>query len=224
MSIILIRSFILYISLMLLMRFLGKRQLGELELSEFVVAAVIADVSANPLQDIGMPLLNAIVPMVTLFCCEIIVSGLALKSVRLRELMFGRPSLLIEDGRIIQSELKKNRFTVDELMQELRSQGVSDIGTVEYAFLETDGSLSILQYAGERAVTANQLGIACTDGGYPKIVISDGRVISENLKKAGYSEAWLQRQLDTRRLEKEQVFLLTVDKSGKVYCVRRDGE
>ena len=120
MAIVLVRTLVIYFALLITMRLLGKRQLGEMELSEFVLAALIADLAAHPLQDIGIPLINGLVPILTLFCCEVLISGATLKSVRLRSLFFGRPSVLILRGKVIQRELNKNRFSLDELMQELR--------------------------------------------------------------------------------------------------------
>ena len=138
MVIIFVRTLIVYLALLVCLRLLGKRQLGEMELSEFIVASLIADLASNPLQDIGMPLLNGLIPVVTLFCCELAISTLTMHSVRLRAFLFGKPSLLIEHGRILQKEMGRNRFTLDELMQELRAIGVRDIATIEYAFLETN--------------------------------------------------------------------------------------
>ena len=152
MAIIFIRTLIIYFALVLIMRLLGKRQLGEMELSEFVVAALIADLASHPLQDIGIPMINGLVPIVTLFCCEVLISGLAMKNIRLRALLFGKPSMLVEKGKIRQKEMKKNRFTTDELMEELRNQGYLDIGSVEYAVLETDGRLSVIPYPAEAPV------------------------------------------------------------------------
>lgn len=131
------------------MRLLGKRQLGEMELSEFVLAALIADLAAHPLQDIGIPLINGLVPILTLFCCEVLIAGATLKSVHLRSLFFGKPSVLILRGKVIQRELNKNRFSLDELMQELRNQGALDISKIEYGILETDGRLNVILYASE---------------------------------------------------------------------------
>ena len=139
MAIVLVRTLVIYFALLITMRLLGKRQLGEMELSEFVLAALIADLAAHPLQDIGIPLINGLVPILTLFCCEVLISGATLKSVHLRSLFFGRPSVLILRGKVIQRELRKNRFSLDELMQELRNQGVLDISKIEYGILETDG-------------------------------------------------------------------------------------
>ena len=128
-----------------MMRLLGKRQLGEMELSEFVVAALVADLASHPLQDLGIPMINGIVPVLTLFCCEVFISWAAMKSIRLRALLFGKPGVLIKDGQIMQQEMEKNRFTADELMQELRNQGCMDISKIKYAILETTGKISVIK-------------------------------------------------------------------------------
>lgn len=222
MAVILIRTLILYAVLLLTLRFLGKRQMGEMELSEFVVAALIADLAANPLQDIGVPLLNALVPMMALFCCEVLISGLAMKSIRLRALLFGRPSLLIREGKIDQKELRKNRLTVDELLQELRCQSVTDVSTVESAYLETNGRLSILLYPACEPPTAGMLGLETEKADCPLILVSDGHILTENLRRCGRGERWLRAEAKKRGLKTEDIFLLTLDGQGKIYCVGRD--
>lgn len=216
------RTLILYFILLLFLRMLGKRQLGEMELSEFLVASLIADLAANPLQDIGMPLLNGLIPILTLFCCELLISALAMRHIRLRSLLFGEPSLLISHGVIDQREMSRNRYTLDELLQELRGLGVRDIATIEYAYLETNGKLSVLQYASELPPSAADLQIGVTDGGFPRILISDGRLISENLKKSGHDQRWLESQLQSFGAGVRDVFLLTVDDDSRVYCLRKE--
>ena len=222
MLIVFVRTLIIYLTLLILLRLLGKRQLGEMELSEFLVASLIADLAANPLQDIGMPLLNGLLPVLTLFCCELAISTLTMRSVRLRAFLFGKPSLLIEHGRILQEEMSRNRFTLDELLQELRSLGVRDIATVEYAFLETNGKLSVLQYASETPPSANDLKVAVENCGFPRILISDGRLIRENLQKSGHGETWLMKQIRPYGGRIAEIFLLTVDDASRVYCVRKE--
>ena len=156
MAIIIIRTIIVYFSLLLTMRLLGKRQLGEMELSEFVLAALIADLAALPLQDLGIPMINGLVPILTLFCCELLIAGVCMKNIRLRTAFYGKPSLLIIRGRISQKEMHRNRFTPDELMQELRNQGFLDISTVQYAILETDGKLNVIPFPNQCPVTPEQ--------------------------------------------------------------------
>lgn len=121
MAIILIRTLILFLSLILAMRLMGKRQLGELELSELVVAVLVADIASIPLQNPSLPLSYGLIPLLVLFCCELIISGLTYRSVSLRKLLYGRPNLIIEHGHIAQQAMHRNRFTLDELTQELQS-------------------------------------------------------------------------------------------------------
>ncbi len=222
MAIIFVRTLILYFTLLVFLRLLGKRQLGEMELSEFLVASLIADVAANPLQDIGLPLLNGLVPVVTLFCCELLISSATMRSIKLRSLLFGEPSLLIYHGAIDQKEMSRNRFTLDELMAELRAIGVRDIATIEYAFLETNGKLSVLQYESELPPSASELSVEVSCCGVPRILISDGRLISENLKKSGHDRRWLDKQIAPYGGEISGIFLLTVDDASQVYCVQKE--
>ncbi|MBQ6273762.1 MAG: DUF421 domain-containing protein [Oscillospiraceae bacterium] len=223
MAIVLIRTLIIYFSLLLILRLLGKRQLGEMELSEFVVAALIADLAAHPLQDMGIPLLNGLIPILVLFCCEVLIAGCSMKSIRLRGLIFGKPSLLIVRGRILQQEMRKNRFTPDELMQELRAQSVTDPSQIEYAVLETNGKLNVILFPAERPATAAQLGADAGEGGYPIIVISDGRVLEANLRHLGYDRRWLDRQLRSRgAASPKQVFLMTATAAGRVFFAPKE--
>lgn len=225
MAIVFIRTLIIYFALVLIMRLLGKRQLGEMELSEFVVAALIADLASHPLQDIGIPMINGLVPIVTLFCCEVLISGIAMKNIRLRTLLFGKPSMLVEKGKIKQREMKKNRFTTDELMEELRNQGYLDISAVEYAVLETDGRLSVIPYPSESPVTPSQLKIEAEDKGYPVVVISDGHVIESNLRLVGRDMNWLKKRLAALGVKNtETVFLMTVNSAGQVYFAPKEPE
>ena len=223
MAIVLVRTLVIYFALLITMRLLGKRQLGEMELSEFVLAALIADLAAHPLQDIGIPLINGLVPILTLFCCEVLIAGATLKSVRLRSLFFGRPSVLILRGKVIQRELNKNRFSLDELMQELRNQGVLDISKIEYGILETDGRLNVILYASESPVTPAMLNIETSRDAYPAIIINDGHVMETNLRHLGRDMGWLTKQLNERGAKNpSDVFLMTLNKSGQIYYAAKE--
>lgn len=223
MAIVLVRTLVIYFALLITMRLLGKRQLGEMELSEFVLAALIADLAAHPLQDIGIPLINGLVPILTLFCCEVLIAGATLKSVRLRSLFFGRPSVLILRGKVIQRELNKNRFSLDELMQELRNQGVLDISKIEYGILETDGRLNVILYASESPVTPAMLNIKTSRDAYPAIIINDGHVMETNLRHLGRDMNWLTKQLNERGAHSpSDVFLMTLNKSGQIYYAAKE--
>ena len=225
MAIIMIRTVIVYFSLLLTMRLLGKRQLGEMELSEFVLAALIADLASLPLQDLGIPMINGLVPILTLFCCELLIAGACMKNIRLRTAFYGKPSLLIIRGRISQKEMHRNRFTPDELMQELRNQGFLDISTVQYAILETDGTLNVIPFPNRCPVTAEQLGIDAGDTAYPYIVISNGRVLEANLKHIGRDLNWLKGRLKSQGIKDAgDVFLMTADQTDHVYLAKKEAK
>lgn len=210
-------------SIIVSLRIMGKRQMGELEPSELVVAVLISDLAAHPLQEIGIPLLYGIIPVLTLLCLEVILSGAMLKNLRFYSFLSGKPSVIIENGRIAQNEMKKNRFTLDELVAELRKKNVLDISTVSHAILETDGSLSVLVNAGDAPATPNQLGVNVDNTDHPVIVIDDGRILHENLKRMGYNENWLNNQLKLRKITSaKDVYILSVEKSGKIYFTKKE--
>lgn len=225
MAIVIVRTLIIYFALALSMRLMGKRQLGELELPELIVAVLIADLASNPLQDIGIPLMNGLIPVIVLFCCEILISGATMKSVRLRALLFGKPCFLVKKGKIQQREMRKNRFTLDELTEELRGKSITDIAALEYAVLETDGTLSTLLYPAERTVTLKDLEKTAPDTGYPKILINDGKLMVHNLRVSGRDEAWLRGELKRRGAESAaDVYLLMLDDAGHIYYAAQEKE
>lgn len=202
---------------------MGKRQIGELEPAELVVAVLISDLAAHPLQDIGTPLLYGLIPVLTLLCCEVLMSGFIVKSIKFRAFVCGKPSMIIQNGKIVQKEMKSNRFTLDELSEQLRKKDITDISSVKYAVLETDGSLSTLLYADQSPLTPKQMTIQTDDIGYPVMVINNGRVLEKNLNRMGFNEIWLKRQLTARKVSKvSDVYLLTVDECGRIYFSIKD--
>ena len=220
-----LRTIILYLLIIAGIRLMGKRQVGELEPSELVLALIIADLAAVPMQDFGIPLLSGIIPILTLLCITMIISVLTMRSVRFRAIICGRPSIIVEDGKILQKEMKRNRFTVDELMEELRMKGVTDISTVKYAILETNGQISVLTRAEERPVTARQMELHPKEGGLPVVIINDGRVLTRNLHSRGLDDTWLDRQLKAHHVRRSSdVFLLTVDEQNQVYLAEKEGK
>ena len=218
MAIAIIRTLILYAAIIISFRIMGKRQIGELEPAELVVAVLISDLAAHPLQDIGTPLLYGLIPVLTLLCCEVLISAVIVKSVKLRGVICGKPCLVIKKGEIDQREMKKNRFTPDELSEQLRKKNIMDISTVKYAVLETDGSLSTILYPDQQPLTAKQMNVLAEDLGYPVMLINDGAVLADNLKKLGYDENWLKNQLNSRNIQNaKDVYLMTADELGHIY-------
>ena len=220
------RTVILYFLIMLGLRLMGKRQIGELEPSELVLTMMISDLATVPMQDFGIPLLAGVIPILTLLALSMLLSQLSLYNLRFRELVCGRPAVLIRNGQLQQETMRKNRYTLDELLEELRSQGFSGIGDVKYAVLENSGQLSVLPVAAQQPPTAAQLGMEVTDDvTLPLVLINDGRLLRKNLTARGLDEAWLQKELKKRRLSSpRQVFLLTVDEKGSVFCVKKEAE
>ena len=219
----LIRTIILYIFIIIGIRLMGKRQVGELEPSELVLSLIIADLASVPMQDYGIPLLTGILPILALLAMTMILSVLTMKSVRFRVLMCGRPSIVIRDGLVDQREMARNRLTIDELLEELRAKGYTDPATVKYAILETNGQLSVLPYANQKPPTAQQLQVSAEESGLPLVVISDGRLLEHNLRALGRDRKWLDQRLEERGCSGlEAVFLLLVDQTGSIYLARKD--
>lgn len=217
------RTVTVFLALLLCMRVLGKRQLGELELSELVVSVLAADLAAVPLQAPELPVTYGLVPLAALFLCEMIISLLTMKSVAARRWLCGKPCFLIRDGVICQKEMRRCRFTVDELTEELRGRDVSDPATVRYAILETDGTLNVVLYPEHRPVTAGQMGLTAADPGYPIVLIEDGALKRENLRAAGVDERWVQRELTRRGCGGvKQVYLLLRFGDGKIYFAEKE--
>lgn len=196
-----------------------------MELSELVITVLISDIAAHPLQDIGIPLMNGLLPIVVLLCCELIISGVIVKSNRAKALICGKPSFLIVDGTIDQQQMKKNRVTLDELAEELRGQSVLDISRIKYAILETDGRLNIVLFPSERPATAGQMRIRTEDNGYPVILINNGKVVPKNLVLCGKDQAWLDMQLSNRKVKSvKDVYLMSINSSGQIYFSATEGK
>ena len=218
------RTVVLYLVLIAVVRLMGKRQIGQLEPSEFVVAMLVADLAAIPMQDGAISLLNGLVPILTVLAMELILSGLSMRSIRLRKLLCGKPVILIENGKINQRNLQRTQVTLDELSGHLRQKDVLDIQTVQYAILETDGNLSVFPYPAELPASAKDAKIKASKQSLPVTVVSDGRLLKENLQVAKKDGAWLRRVLQERRTTLEDTYLLTVDESGRVCYIPREEE
>lgn len=214
----LIHAFVIYAGLTLLMRLMGKRQLGELELSELLVTILISEIASKPITEPEASLLDAFVPCAALMGLEYLLSVLSLHSIRLRSVLSGRPALLVTRGRIDQKQMRKNRITPDELAAALRSDGVTDLRDVAYAVLETSGRINVIPTPRERPVTAGQLGVDEPDPGWPVIVVSGGRVLSRNLRFIGRDENWLMKKLRENGLRSPgEAYLMTADSRDGVF-------
>lgn len=219
-----IRSVLLYLVLVLGVRLMGKRQIGQMEASEFVVTMLVADLAAIPMQDGAIPLLTGLVPMLTVMGLELALAWIILKSVLVRRLFCGRPVILIDNGKLLQENLCRTRISLEELISHLRQKDVADIREVQFAILETDGNLSVFPYPETRPAAARDAGISVQKQYIPVAVITDGRVSAENLRKAGKDEAWLERVLKKQGAQLRDTLLLTVDGEGRTFFVAKEGK
>lgn len=217
----LFRTLILYFLLIVGIRFLGKRQLGQMEASEFVVTMLIANLASIPMENPDMPLWAGVLPIVAVLTLEWGLSFFSLKSIPFRRLLCGKPVILIDNGVLQTRNLRRTRVTLDELTCLLRCQQVLDIRSVQYAILETNGNLSVFVYPKEKPASAKDAGIKAKGQWLPVTLISDGYLLRENLKKAGKDAAWVSRVLAERGAALSDTLLLTVDARGHIIFYRR---
>lgn len=216
------RTIILYSVLIAVIRLMGKRQIGQMEASEFVVTMLVANLAAIPMQDSGIPLFSGFIPIVTVLGMELVLSHLSLRSIRLRKLLCGKPVILIENGNILQDNLRKTRVTLDELTGHLREKDVLDLQSVQYAILETNGNLSVFPYPKERPASAKDAGIQARKQYLPLTIISDGVLLTDNLKKANKTPSWVQKVLQQHNASVKDTWLLTVDGGDHVLFYRKE--
>ena len=217
-----IRTIVLYLLLLVVIRLMGKRQVGQMEPSEFVVTMLVANLASIPMQDGGIPLFSGVVPIVTVLGAELVLSALALKNIRLRKLLCGKPVILIENGNILQKNLRKTRITLDELTGHLREKDVLDLQSVQYAILETNGNLSVFPYPKEMPASAKDAGVQVRKQSLPVTVVSDGRLMKENLQAAKKDTGWVQQVLKDRQATLQDTWLLTVDSQDKILFLRKE--
>ena len=217
-----VRTVLLYLVLIAVIRLMGKRQIGQMEASEFVVTMLAANLAAIPMQESGIPLYSGVVPLITVLGLELTLSALCLRSVRLRRLLCGKPVILVENGRLMQENLRKTRVTMDELTGLLRQKDVLDLRSVQYAILETNGNLSVFPYPKERPASAKDAGIPARQLHLPTTIICDGQLLRENLQKAKKDAQWVQKVLQSNHATLADTWLLTVDSADKVVFYRKE--
>lgn len=219
-----LRTVILYFLIIVGLRLTGKRQIGQLEPIELVLTMTLSDLASVPMQDFGIPLLSGVIPIVTLLALSTLLSWCSMRNIRFRSLACGEPAIVICNGKLQQDIMQQNRLTLDEILEELRIQGISDITTVKYAVLETSGQLSVLLYAAEQPATPQQLGVSVEDDvTLPTVLINDGRLLAKNLKKVGLNDKWLFKQLEEKHITRTQdVFFMTVDENRQVVLVEKE--
>lgn len=217
------RTLILYALVVIVMRIMGKRQIGQLQPFELVVAIMISELAAVPMQNTGIPLVNGIIPILTLLMSQIAISYVSLKSTKARAIICGKPSVLIENGKIVEDEIRKEMYTISDLLEQLRIKNVPDISDVEFAILETNGQLSVIPKSQRRPVNPEDINVMTEYEGLPLTLIIDGEVNSLNLSKAGLNEEWLKSELTKSGVYNfNNVLFASLDTLGNLYIQQKN--
>lgn len=221
MTIVFIRSFILYLVVMFSVRLMGKRQLGELQPAELVITILISNIATLALEDIEIPLLHGILPILALVCYEVIVSWISMKSVKIRRWISGSPKIIIRDGVIDQKMMKTLRFSVDDLMTALRMGGVFFIEEVQFAIVETNGSVSVYQKSADQPATKEDVHTAKKNFNPPQIIIADGQLREHALYSIGQNKQWLDMILRTAETSVPEIFMMTADSACRYHIIKK---
>ena len=224
MLITLIRTILLYILVLIVMRLMGKREIGQLQPFELAISIMIADLASIPMSDTGIPISNGIIPILGLLVMHLLISLINMKSIKAREIMCGKPSILIYRGKIDEKVLKKERFTINELQERLRGSNVVNLGDVEYAILETSGQVTVIQKPNKRTTIPEDFNIEPEYEGIPYDLVVDGRIMLNNLKQIGRDINWLNKQVEKFNIKPEEALIVTYDGKGQIFCQAKEKE
>ena len=216
------RAIVLYLIVLAVMRLMGKREIGQLQPFELAISIMIADLASIPMTEIGIPIFNGIVPILGLLVMHLILSLINLKSLKAREIICGKPSILIYRGKINEKELKKERFTINELEERLRGNNVVNLGDVEYAILETSGQVTVIQKPEKRNTIPEDFNIVPEYEGIPYDLVVDGKVMNKNLKAIGKNYNWLKKQVEKFDIKPEEALVVTIDGKGQIFCQKKE--
>lgn len=213
-----IRSIILYILVLIVMRLMGKREIGQLQPFELAIAIMIADLATIPMSELGIPIINGIVPILGLLVMHLLISFINLKSMKIRSWVCGKPTILIYRGRIDESNMIKERFTINELEERLRANNINNISDVEYAILETSGQISVIEKPEKRGTKPEDFNIVPEYEGITYDLVIDGQVMYDNLKILNKSYKWLKNEVNKFNIEPEEAFLVTINGKNEIFC------
>lgn len=221
MLVIFVRSIILYILILIVMRLMGKREIGQLQPFELVIAILIADLASIPMSGWGIPLTNGVIPILGLLVVDLIISMLNMKSIKIRSIICGKPSILIYRGKIQEETLIKEKITINELEERLRANNVFGLGDVEYAILETNGQMTVIQKPNKRNAIPEDFNIMPDYEGIPYDLVIDGAVMNDNLKKIGKDYVWLKKATAKFGFAPEDALIVTFDGKGQIFCQKK---
>lgn len=222
MILIFVRTIIIYVLVLFVMRFMGKREIGQMQPFELVISIMIADLASTPMAEIGIPILYGVIPILGLLFMHIVISILNIKSIRLREIICGKPRILISEGKIDEKALTKENFTINELQERLRGNNVNNISDVEYAILETSGQISVILKSEKRPVTTEDLNLNVDKTKISYDLVLDGKVMYDNLKKIGKDEKWLEKEIQRFKIRPAEALIFVQNGDGTFYCQKKN--
>ncbi len=212
------RAIFLYIVVLIVMRLMGKREIGQMQPFELAISIMIADLAATPMAETGIPISNGIIPILGLLVMHLTISTLNIKSTKAREIICGKPSILIYRGKIDEKVLRKERFTINELEERLRDNNIFNIGDVDYAILETSGQVTVIPKPEKRSLTPKDLNITPNYEGISYDLVVDGKVMYKNLEKIGKNYIWLTKQTEKFGIKPEEALIVTIDGNNQFFC------
>lgn len=218
------RAIVLYVVVLIVMRLMGKREIGQLQPFELAISIMIADLASIPMTETGVPITNGIIPILGLLVMHLIISIINIKSIKARQVICGKPTFLIYRGKIDEKALKKERFTINELEERLRGNNVINLGDVEYAILETSGQVTVIQKPEKRTAIPEDFGIVPEYEGIPYDLVVDGKVMEKNLKAIGKNYAWLKAQVEKFKIKPEEALIVTLDGKGQFFCQKKEND
>ena len=216
------RAIVLYIIVLVVMRLMGQREIGQLQPFELAISIMIADLASIPMTEIGIPITNGIIPILGLLIMHLIISIINMKSIKAREIICGKPRILIYRGKIDEKALIKERFTINELEERLRGNNIMNLGDIEYAILETSGQVTVIPKPEKRNVIAEDLNITPEYEGIPYDLVVDGKVMNKNLKKIGKDYNWLKKEVRKFNMNPEEALIVTYDGKGQIFCQKKE--
>ena len=217
-----VRVSIIYILVLVVMRIMGKREISQMQPFELVIAIMIADLASVPMSDTGIPIFNGIIPILALLLFQLIISIINLKSIRLRQIICGKPQILIYRGKIDEKALKKEKITINELQERLRQNNIFTLGDVEYAILETSGEISVIQKPEKRNTIPEDFNIIPDYEGIPYDLVVDGKIMEKNLQAIGKNYQWLKKQVEKFNMKPEEALIVTYDAKGQIFCQKKE--
>ncbi len=216
------RSIFLYIIVLIVMRLMGKREIGQLQPFELAISIMIADLATIPMADTGIPIGNGIIPILGLLVMHLLISLINLKSIKLREIICGKPRILIYRGKILEDAMKKERFTINELQERIRGQNIVNLGDVEYAILETSGQITVIEKPNKRPTIPEDFDIMPEYEGIPYDLVIDGKIMYKNLEALGKDYTWLKKEVNKFNFNPEEALVVTIDGKGQIFCQKKE--